>query len=77
MYVPELFLGTELRKAGLTDHLMEQSGDVTKLDVGGLAKLAEVGQRAIHLLRIRQSLACDGVRTCKDDRSSRASVMLS
>ena len=56
---------------------MEQSGDVTKLDVGGLAKLAEVGQRAIHFLRIRQSLACDGVRACKDDRSSRASVMLS
>lgn len=65
MYVPQLFLGAELREAGLPDQLMEQRGDVAKLDVGGLAKLAEVGKGAIHLLRVREPLARDNVRACQ------------
>ena len=62
MYVPKLFLGAKLREAGLPDQLMEQRGDVAKLDVGGLAKLAEVGKGAIHLLRVREPFARDDVR---------------
>ncbi len=65
IYVPQLFLGAELREAGLPDQLMEQRGDVAKLDVGGLAKLAEVGKGAIHLLRVREPLARGDVRACQ------------
>lgn len=62
MYVPKLFLGAKLREARLPDQLMEQRGDVAKLDVGGLAKLAEVGKGAIHLLRVREPFTRDDVR---------------